>query len=348
MPQGRPINARARYIQEQITIPQLIGAVLKKTKYLPLLILILPFILLGGACSSTADVDKIGLYYTGGWIQGQHFKKVVKSGSGATFLGWGDDIKFLPAGQRNYIISKKDTEGDRKGADFIEVPAKGGVRVQFEVSVFFKLNTHTDDIPGFKGGTVRKFYEQICKKYNCTEDDGWDKMLNDNFRKIIETSMRQKVFSYTIDELYANAEGEASGKTDAINKIQTEIATSIKDNINTTLGGQYFCGPQFDRNKPECPDFQFIINSAEPPEDVRKSFEAQRIAGNEVVTAQNRAKSKAAEAEGTRLQQEALRQSLTPEYLELQRIEALKLCAQNPGCTIINGGGGNVIVDAKK
>lgn len=303
----------------------------------------------GGGCSATAGIDKVGLYYTGGMIQGQHFKKVIEPGSGATLLGWADDIKWLPAGQRNYIVSKNANEGDREGADIITVPAKGGVAMDFEVAVYFKLNTHTEDIAGFKGGTLRKFYEQICKKYECTEEDGWDRMLNDNFRKIIETSMRQKVFSYTVDELYANTEGEASGKEDAILKIQSEIANQLKQNVNTTLGGNFFCGPTFDRDKEGCPDFQFNINSAEPKDEaVRNSFAQQRVAANAVVTAENEARAKKAAAEGTAAANNALRASLSPEYLELQRIEALKLCAQNPNCTIINGSDGQVIVDSNR
>ncbi len=307
--------------------------------------------LTASGCSTTAAVDKVGLYYTGGMFQGQHFKKVVNPGSGATFLGWGDDIKWLPAGQRNYIVSLNPTEGDRETKDSIVVPAKGGIEMVFEVSVYFKLNTHTNDIKGYDGGTLRKFYEQICRKYNCTGGDGWDKMLNDNLRKIIETSMRQKVFTYTVDELYANQEGEASGKEDAIQKIQVEIATTIKENVNTALGGEFFCGPTFDRNKKECPDFQFIINSAVPSDKgVKDSYSAQRVASNGVVTATEKARAQKAAAEGTAAAQQALVGKLSPEYLELQRIEALKLCAQSPGCTIINSGAGNnspVIVNTK-
>jgi regulator of protease activity HflC (stomatin/prohibitin superfamily) len=320
------------------------------TKWLRRAVLALVVVAIGAStasCSQTAAVDRIGLYYTGGPLQGQHFEKVVEPGSGATFLGIADGIKWLPAGQRNYIVSKETTEGDRQTVDFVRVPAKGGVDMDFEISVYFKLNTHTEDIPGYEGGTLRKFWEQIGKKYDADNEDGWDRMLNDNFRKVIEASMRQKVFSYTVDELFANFEGEASGHEDAILKIQSEIAAQLKNNINTTLGGSFFCGPTFDRDKPACPDFQFNITSAQPAQEaVRDSYSAQRVAANKVVTAQNEAQATRAQAEGTAAAQNALRGQITNEYLELQRIEALKLCAQNPNCTIINGGGSNVIVDA--
>jgi hypothetical protein len=141
--------------------------------------------LLGGlsaACTSSAPVDQIGLYYTGGPIQGQHFKRIIEPGSGAQLRGMFDTVIRLPAGQRNYIVSQVVGEGDRDVADAIIVPARGGIDMTFEISAYFKLNTHTDDISGYKGGTLRRFYEQICRKYSCETSDGWDDMLNDNFR----------------------------------------------------------------------------------------------------------------------------------------------------------------------
>lgn len=297
--------------------------------------------LLGGACTTQTGVTTIGLYYTGGWHEGEHFEKVILPGSGAQFRGWGDSIVRLPVNQRNYIVSKAEGEGDRQGADVIRVPAKGGVLMDFEVAVYFKLNTHTDDIKGFKGGTLRKFNEQICRKYNCDDGGGWDKMLNDNFRKILETSMRQRVFNYSVDELFANAEGQASGSEDAILKIQSDIASTIKTNVNKVLGGQYFCGPKFDRDKKECPDFEFVINSAEPASKaVRQSFDAVRSAANE-------AQASKARAEGTKASQQASQVALTPEYLRFLEIQAMQSCAKSANCTLVVTPGGNVNVNTK-
>lgn len=320
-----------------------------------LVALLIGLMLTGSGCSRQAPVDEIGLYYSGGPIEGRKFQKIIQPGSGSTIMGIADDVFWLPAGQRNYIVSKDVNEGDKKKVDFIRVPARGGVLMDFEISVFFKLNTATDDIKDFKGGTLRKFWENIGKKYGADSEGGWDKMLNDNLRKVIETSMRQLVFTYTVDELYANSEGEASGKADAIQKIQDEIAARLKDNINVALGGTYFCGPTFDRSKPgDCPAFQFIINSAEPVDGaVRESFAQQRVSANGVITAENQARARKAEADGTAAvkaaeakgiveAQAALRGNLTPEFLRLQEIEALKACATRQGCTLIIGSGGGV------
>jgi len=296
----------------------------------------------GSACTQTAEVQNIGLYYGHGPLEGNHFERVINPGSGAQIQGFFDTIAWLPVNQRNYIVSKNADEGDRAGSDVIRVPAKGGVNMDFEVSVYFKLNTHTGDIKGFKGGTLRRFYEQICKKYKCTEDSGWDRMLNDNFRKIIETSMRERVFSYTVDELFANAIGEASGNEDAIRKIQLDIAATLKENINRVLGGPYFCGPTFDRDKPDCPNFEFIINSAEPTSaSVRNSFDSVRAATNEAAAAKAR-------AEGQAAAQAASQRALTPEYLRFLEIQAQQRCAESDKCTlVVTPGGTNVNVQSR-
>lgn len=301
--------------------------------------------LTGTGCSqATGKVDKVGLHYDAGPIEGTKFNKVILNGSGMKILGISDTVHWLPINQRTYIVSKKADEGDRAGSDSITAPAKGGVPFEFEISTYFKLNTATNDIKGFKGGTARKFYEQICVKYHCdTSDKNWDKMLNNSFRKIIETSMRQKVFNYTPDELYANAEGEASGKSDAILKIQAEIAASIKDNVNKVLGGQYFCGPTFDRNHSNiCPDFEFIINSAEPPAEVKASY-TNRFNAN------NNAQAKIIEAEGTKKASEAGQVAYnSPGYIEYLRVQAMRACADNPKCTlVITSGGTNINVGSR-
>lgn len=299
-------------------------------------------------CAQTAAVNRVGLYYDGGPIEGNHFSHVIKPGSGTQVQGIEDSIIWLPTDQRNYIVSKKENEGDVKGADIITVPVKGGVLFDWEISVYFKLNTHTNDTKT-KGGTLRQFWEQIGKRYHADQNGGWDKMLSVIMRKNIETAMRQKAFDYTPEELYANAEGEASGKEDAILKIQNDIARSIKDNVNRTVGGEFFCGPKFDRDKPGCPDFEFIINSAEPSDGkTRDSFEAQNQSRNNIITAKNNADAAVETARGTAAAAAAASSAATEQYIALLRAQAMQKCAERQGCTLIiqDGSGGNVNVNA--
>lgn len=281
-------------------------------------------------------VDMIGLHYTGGPFEGQRFVGIVEPGSGNRFLGLQDQLALLPVTQRDYTASDED------GADGppIVAPARGGVDMKFDVGAYFTLNTTPD--------VARRFYERVCIKFKCDSDRGWDAMLKVNFRRPIEQAIQQSIRDYTVNELYAGVP-EAGTATDEeatviLERVQDQIAADLKENINTVLGGDFFCGPTFDRTVAECPDFEFQITSATPiSEAVRNAFNDNAASQQAVVTARNNAESALAVAEGNRAAQEAVQASLTPEYLRLREIEAMGKCAENPSCTVVFTNGGTAV-----
>ena len=305
---------------------------------------VLFFIVVGiffGAFGAT-PVDKIGLHYSGGPIEGIKFQKIVDPGSGTRFLGFLDDLILLPATQRDYIVSLQPEDGDRGRPDSIHAPAKGGVEMQFEIAAYFTLNTSPD--------VVRRFYERVCVKFACDTDDGWDEMLNNNFRKPIEQAIQERVRQHSVNELYAG-EGATAGTTETeplLVRIQEDIAADLKTNVNRILGGNYFCGPTFNRAKPDvCPDFEFQIISATPTSDaVKASFADNAASQQAIITAQNKASAKVAEAEGQRKSQEALNNLYAdPNYIAYLNALALQECASNSNCTlVVTPGGTNVNV----
>ena len=61
--------------------------------------------------------DKFGISYGGGPIEGTHFQRIVKPGSGLFFNGWFDSLYLYPADQRNYIVSSVKNQGSTKRSD---------------------------------------------------------------------------------------------------------------------------------------------------------------------------------------------------------------------------------------
>ena len=174
-------------------------------------------------------------------------------------------------------------------------------------------------------------------------------MLNNNFRKPIEQAIQQRAREHTVDELYAGVASAETGSTSdeaesLLVPIQEDIASDLKENINRILGGDYFCGPTFDRSKPDvCPDFEFQIVSATPTsEAVREAFADNAASRQAIITAQNNAQAKVAEAEGQRQSQEALNNLYAdPNYIAYLNALALQECAGNSNCTLVvnpNGG----------
>jgi hypothetical protein len=284
-------------------------------------------------------VDQIGLHYSGGPIEGQHFVDVIPPGSGARFLGLRDTLIELPVTQRDYIVSLDPDEGDREQADVILAPARGGVQMQVEAAVYFTLNTGQD--------VVRRFYERVCIKFQCTGEDGWRDMLNNNLRKPLEQAIQQAFRTHSVDELYGGAAGTSD--TPVLVQIQDEIAQDLKDNVNQVMGGDYFCGPTFDRSHPDvCPDFEFIIVSATPTsQEVIDAFAANAASQRHVTTAENNANAAVAEADGQRRAAEALASIASiPGYIAYLQAQAMQTCAGNNNCTlVVTPGDSNVNVN---
>ena len=300
-----------------------------------------------GTAFGSTPVDKIGLHYSGGPIDGVKFDGIVEPGSGTRFLGFLDELVLLPVTQRDYIVSLHPEEGERRGSDSILAPARGGVEMQFEIAAYFTLNTSPQ--------VVRRFYERVCVKFACDSESGWDEMLNNNFRKPIEQAIQEQSRQHSVDELYGGQGGETAGTGEEVPllvAIQEDIAQDLKENVNRILGGNYFCGPTFNRAEPDvCPDFEFQIISATPTsEAVRNSFADNAASQQAIITAQNKAQAKVAEAEGQRKSQEALNNLYAdPNYIAYLNALALQECASNSNCTlVVTPGGTNVNVQPTK
>lgn len=321
----RPDRTRgdSGYMSEGAIVGIIIGIVI---------IVIIGAVLLFSAWGSV-PATKVGLHYSGGPIEGQSFQKIIQPGSGAQFLGPGDTLAVLPIDQRSYTTCPSDqVNGDTCDGPDIVAATRGGAEMRFRIGVSFKLNTG-DDI-------IREFYEQICRKYDCASGDGWDDMLQVVFRGPIEQAVQQSVRNYTVDQLFAGVD-EDGGSTAILEDVQADIAADLKENINQFVGGDYFCGPGFDRDKPDvCPDFQFQITDAVPTDDgVRAAFAENLASRQDVITARNQADAEVAEAEGTRRAQEALAGLYTdPAYIAYLQAVALGDCAKNTNCTLIFGG----------
>ena len=270
----------------------------------------------------SVPADKVALHYTGGPIEGEHFVKVVPPGTGARFYGLLDHLYELPATQRNYIMSKDPTQGDARRVEYVGAPASDRVLTEWESATYFKLNTRPD--------VVRRFFEQICLKYQCTDvspGGGWDRMLADTFRQQIVAAIQEEARRYNSEEVYANRE--------TLLAMQTAIGSTLKARVSQVLGGEFFCGPAFRPEGEDCPQFAFVIKELTVPVNVRDQYHANRAAALAVEKAKADAQSQA-----------ALRAApdLTASQLAYIRAQAEMECARRPECVLLIGHQGHVEV----
>lgn len=300
------------------------------------------FFMVAGTYESVPP-DKIALHYTGGPIQGTHFVGVIQPGTGAKFYGLLENIYMLPATQRNYIVSKTVGQGDEQGADEIDAPSKDHVQFSFEAAVYFKLNTSPK--------VLRRFFESICLHDACYKESGWNAMLQQFFRPQLNQAVAQEAKKYLKADLYSNP--------DTLTALNRAVSLNLRDDINSNLGGQFFCGP--DSTPGHCTNFQVVIKNPTPPTAVIEAYtataaaqQAKAVAQNQgdadIAKAQKEAQAKADAAQGDANAQRirASAPDPTPGAIAYIQAQALAACAANANCTLVVAPSGtNIQVGAK-
>ena len=285
--------------------------------------------------------DKYMLHYTGGPIQGQHFKEVVAPGTGTKFYGLAENYYFLPATQRTYSFSRDPNVGDKAGIDYVAGTSTDNTVFTFESTTYFRLNPKPEVIHAFMDNIC--FHESRSGSGICTDlnpGGGWDQMLERYFRPDVELAVRLEVGKYDRDHLFQDPT--------TLLAINQDVGEVLKQRINAALGGDYFCGPA--ATQTNCTDFGFVLKNPTPPDNVRDAYNATAASKQNVITAENDAKAKAAAAQGDADAQaiRAAAPALTADQIAYIRAQAMQACASNSNCTlIITDGGTGVNVNTK-
>lgn len=279
------------------------------------------------SANPTPDVAEIG--YTGGPVQGVHYREVFQPGSGLHWMGVFDGSYQYPVTVRTYIISRQSGEGDRATVDHIDSTTKDGVTVSWELAVTFKLNV----------SQLRRFHEQVGLSRHAWFEggkptQGWDVMLNDFFRQQLEGALQEVSRELTSDAIAKDPL--------AFKRVNEALGRSLKDRINRSAGGDFFCGPNFAGPVAEndagvsCPNMEVAIKAALLPKNVVDSYEAQKVAENAKITAENRGNAEIAEA--TKRKEAAAQLSelyRDPNYVAYVQAQAMGDCARNTNCTLV-------------
>jgi len=269
--------------------------------------------------------DKVGISYGGGPFEGSHYQKIVEPGHGLFFNGFFDPLYLYPADQQNYIISKTVGQGASKKADSVVAPSRDRVQIQYQVAVYYKLNTDR----------LRAFHEQLGLKYNAFTPKGWDRMIQDTFRQQIENALQTETRRYAVADLYGDA--------DLLIKIQSSVQDTLSARLKSALGANFFCAPTFEPGR-KCTDPIFIIKQVDVPKSVVAAFEANRTSQIGIITKQNEIAQREAEAKGIQALDASLQGSSGQVYALLKAIESGKInfwvVPNNDGLTLNTPAGG--------
>jgi len=301
-------------------------------KTIPLAVLAAALILTG--CSEIAPPDKIGLYYMEGQSDGYKFGHCVDPGTSDDWLA-NNSIVWLPDNLRTWNIAASggDTNVPITVASKPEPNQPSGVQVNVWSQTNLKLNTTCHD----GNSVVVKFWETIGRRYQADTDDGWKTMLLNTVVPALEKAKRTVVRNYSADSLVAGT---------VLAEVQNEVSAQFGTELKRLTGGDFFCGPTFQRGSDTCPSVEVLIK------DVDYADPGIQEARNNKQKAIEAAAAQVAEAEG-KVRAAAAQEQLyrNAAWMELEKaklqLEAIKACAANPNCTVILGAGGNVLVGTK-
>ena len=315
------------------------------------------------ACSSIADPDAVGLFYEKGTSDGYKFLKCVEPGgtgpATTDFFGDEDELIQLPTSLRTWTIDGIFVNGawvPAPGADSgeeIVVSAKpeenqpSGVQVRVATKTSFNLNTYC----GSDGGAARQFWEKVGRRYYVVDPaNWWRNMLNAELVPTQKTIIRDVIRGYNADQFIAN-----------VNNVQADaqklIAERLAVEFNRVAGGNFFCGPSFNRAKEACPALELLIIGAEYADAGIQAARNEKVKAIELAAAAlEKAKGEAAalvaEAEGKRdaaAKVAALYNSpgWVSIQLQIMQLEAVKACGANPNCHMFVGNSGAQIFSTR-
>ncbi len=203
--------------------------------------------------------------WLGSWFNGHGIHSVVPPGSGSTYIGLGSTVHWYPADtqQRFYTITSDPSRGDRPGVDVVEVPTSDGVRVGLEGTFFFttafnsspsgetvlksfdnQFGTRTFPVVGQQGTELSPWDGTI----------GWASFLDTVIRPVIENDLRRSIASVSCAQLVSSCalvhqataiHAGGSQNSAEIQSIQDTINASLKADITSTIGQDYFSNVRF-------------------------------------------------------------------------------------------------------
>lgn len=300
---------------------------------------------LSGCATVSDNPDDVGLYYLMGSSDGNKFDACIDPGATGD-AEWNNKVVWIPTNLRSWNIAHDS--GDSNQPTVVSTkPEPGqpsGVQVTVWSNTSFYLNTFCDA----KGGVLKDWWEKIGRRYQADTPEGWVKMLNATLVPSLNKATQDVVRSYGSDELVGNIGGVRA-------EAQAKISLAFTAELKRLTGGDYFCGPKFNRLTGECPQIEMIVVDVDfADEGIQQARnekqKAVELAAAKLATAQGEAAALLAEAKGKADAAAQLNKLYAnPNWVRLQdtilKTQALiKACEAAKECKLVVGADGNLIM----
>lgn len=227
---------------------------------------------------------QVAIVRNGGPFDNHKIRQVIPPASGRTYVGIMSSVHKYPTQQRFYTISSDPNQSDVGGVDVVQVPTSDGIEVGMEGTLYFDFNTD----PTNNYQVLKDFDQQFGTRtfqlrgtntsYHPYDGDNGIKAFEDRImRPIVDNDMRQQINSFRCEQLVSscalilnpgNVQAAAKNATTNNNtaniaQVQQSIESSLKNDIDQTLGQNYIVNIQFRISRITLPGVvQDQINSA--------------------------------------------------------------------------------------
>jgi regulator of protease activity HflC (stomatin/prohibitin superfamily) len=319
----------------------------------------------------STDGGHVAVVRNGGPFDNTKIRQVLDTSSGRTNIGMFSDMHNYPTSQRFFTI---DSTGGGDSDDVVTVPTADGVNVGIEGTAYFTLNT----TKGSSWKVLKDFDNKYgTRTFKCSSggskhvydgDNGFSCFLDQIVSPVINNDLRVSIGDLRCADLVSSCSlvqnttttGTATidpnqvGKGNLnLGKIETDISTSLQDDLNQTLGGNYLQVERFNLAKVDLPKtVQDAIDTAQS--NFTSVTQAQADQKKQLIEAATDQKKALIEAQ-TRLQQATVDAQANDEKQAgynkcpaCQQIDILKALPQ--GITVYapgNGSGVSLAVPAK-
>jgi len=270
---------------------------------------------------------EIAVVRNGGPFDNNRIRQIIDPASSLTWIGLASKVHKYPAQQRFYTITSDLQRGERTGVDVVTVPSADGVNMGIEGTLYFTLNLDHEALKQFdnKFGT-RKFRGlDGTTRYAWDGDNGWSGFLDQIIRPVIDNDLRTQVNSFRCAELVsscalvqnssnpqqavAGQPVKAESNNGNIAKVQNAINTSLAQDLQQTLGGDFIT------------NIHFNLVRITLPVNVQHAVDEAQAAFAQVTQAQAKVAQARAEAQANKARQDGY--TKCPTCADIEKLKAL-------------------------
>lgn len=198
---------------------------------------------------SDVQSTQVGCVYNGGPLDNSNFREYLEPGAGRESVGVSSSISEYPTTVRQLRLSLTRGEGDTLEPSSVKATIKG-IPMQLEPTANFTINSQLIEINGTEMPLGCLLIEQHLRGQGATDFEAaggkWQQLfLVGKVKPILEDVTAKVAQNYDPTKFFTNTDGERDNAAAEIGKKFTEA-------LNTQLGGDFFCSPDYRWGSDDC------------------------------------------------------------------------------------------------